>query len=83
MLTTFSWDDRNVRRVFIRKVRGKSPEEPGCSGLGSPGPQSCLELGGQWGACGSPMGCLSFQVYAILMVQLLVTLVIVAFFTFW
>ncbi|NXU56459.1 LFG2 protein, partial [Turnix velox] len=40
MLTTFSWDDRNVRRVFIRKV------------------------------------------YAILMVQLLVTLVIVAFFTF-
>ena len=24
MLTTFSWDDRNVRRVFIRKVRGKS-----------------------------------------------------------
>ncbi|NXT01405.1 LFG2 protein, partial [Jacana jacana] len=40
MLTTFSWDDRNVRRVFIRKV------------------------------------------YAILMVQLLVTVVIVAFFTF-
>ncbi|NXV24581.1 LFG2 protein, partial [Cepphus grylle] len=40
MLTTFSWDDRNVRRVFIRKV------------------------------------------YAILMVQLLVTIVIVAFFTF-
>ncbi|XP_021234886.1 protein lifeguard 2 isoform X4 [Numida meleagris] len=40
MLTSFSWDDRNVRRVFIRKV------------------------------------------YAILMVQLLVTLVIVAFFTF-
>ncbi|XP_051497477.1 protein lifeguard 2 isoform X2 [Apus apus] len=39
-LTTFSWDDRNVRRVFIRKV------------------------------------------YAILMVQLLVTVVIVAFFTF-
>jgi len=24
MLTTFSWDDTNVRRVFIRKVRGKS-----------------------------------------------------------
>uniref|UniRef100_A0A8C3KT59 Protein lifeguard 2 n=1 Tax=Calidris pygmaea TaxID=425635 RepID=A0A8C3KT59_9CHAR len=24
MLTTFSWDDRNVRRVFIRKVRDKS-----------------------------------------------------------
>uniref|UniRef100_A0A8C9N2P3 Protein lifeguard 2 n=1 Tax=Serinus canaria TaxID=9135 RepID=A0A8C9N2P3_SERCA len=41
LLTTFSWDDRNVRRVFIRKV------------------------------------------YAILMVQLLVTVVIVAFFTFW
>ncbi|KFO15344.1 Protein lifeguard 2, partial [Balearica regulorum gibbericeps] len=40
MLTSFSWDDRNVRRVFIRKV------------------------------------------YAILMVQLLVTVVIVAFFTF-
>ncbi|NWT86750.1 LFG2 protein, partial [Lanius ludovicianus] len=40
LLTTFSWDDRNVRRVFIRKV------------------------------------------YAILMVQLLVTVVIVAFFTF-
>lgn len=40
MLTTFSWDDRSVRRVFIRKV------------------------------------------YAILMVQLLVTVVIVAFFTF-
>ncbi|KFZ61499.1 Protein lifeguard 2, partial [Antrostomus carolinensis] len=40
MLTTFSWDDRNVRRVFVRKV------------------------------------------YAILMVQLLVTVVIVAFFTF-
>ncbi|KFP85662.1 Protein lifeguard 2, partial [Apaloderma vittatum] len=40
MLTTFSWDDRDVRRVFIRKV------------------------------------------YAILMVQLLVTVVIVAFFTF-
>ncbi|NXH24617.1 LFG2 protein, partial [Myiagra hebetior] len=40
LLTTFSWDDRNVRRVFIRKV------------------------------------------YAILMVQLLVTIVIVAFFTF-
>ncbi|NXW83120.1 LFG2 protein, partial [Alopecoenas beccarii] len=40
MLTTFSWDDRNVCRVFIRKV------------------------------------------YAILMVQLLVTVVIVAFFTF-
>uniref|UniRef100_A0A7M4EBK3 Protein lifeguard 2 n=1 Tax=Crocodylus porosus TaxID=8502 RepID=A0A7M4EBK3_CROPO len=40
MLTTFSWDDRNVRRVFIRKV------------------------------------------YAILMVQLLVTVNIVAFFTF-
>ncbi|NWX80395.1 LFG2 protein, partial [Alca torda] len=40
MLTTFSWDDRNVRRVFIRKV------------------------------------------YAILMVQLLVTIIIVAFFTF-
>uniref|UniRef100_A0A8C8A422 Protein lifeguard 2 n=1 Tax=Otus sunia TaxID=257818 RepID=A0A8C8A422_9STRI len=47
MLTTFSWDDRNVRRVFIRKVRAES-----------------------------------LQVYAILMVQLLVTLVIVAFFTF-
>lgn len=29
------------------------------------------------------MGCLSLQVYAILMVQLLVTVVIVAFFTFW
>ncbi|KAI1229783.1 hypothetical protein IHE44_0010786, partial [Lamprotornis superbus] len=41
LLTTFSWDDRDVRRVFIRKV------------------------------------------YAILMVQLLVTVVIVAFFTFW
>ncbi|XP_057243678.1 protein lifeguard 2 [Malurus melanocephalus] len=40
LLTTFSWDDRNVRRVFIRKV------------------------------------------YAILMAQLLVTVVIVAFFTF-
>ncbi|NXM91725.1 LFG2 protein, partial [Oenanthe oenanthe] len=40
LLTTFSWDDSNVRRVFIRKV------------------------------------------YAILMVQLLVTVVIVAFFTF-
>ncbi|NWX66319.1 LFG2 protein, partial [Promerops cafer] len=40
LLTTFGWDDRNVRRVFIRKV------------------------------------------YAILMVQLLVTVVIVAFFTF-
>ncbi|KAL2293827.1 hypothetical protein Nmel_018892, partial [Mimus melanotis] len=40
LLTTFSWDDRDVRRVFIRKV------------------------------------------YAILMVQLLVTVVIVAFFTF-
>ncbi|NXL65360.1 LFG2 protein, partial [Chordeiles acutipennis] len=40
MLTTFSWDDGNVRRVFVRKV------------------------------------------YAILMVQLLVTVVIVAFFTF-
>ncbi|XP_058717294.1 protein lifeguard 2 isoform X2 [Poecile atricapillus] len=40
LLTTFSWDDQNVRRVFIRKV------------------------------------------YAILMVQLLVTVVIVAFFTF-
>ncbi|NXL23919.1 LFG2 protein, partial [Setophaga kirtlandii] len=40
LLTTFSWDDRSVRRVFIRKV------------------------------------------YAILMVQLLVTVVIVAFFTF-
>ncbi|NWH84126.1 LFG2 protein, partial [Aegithalos caudatus] len=40
LLTTFSWDDRNLRRVFIRKV------------------------------------------YAILMVQLLVTVVIVAFFTF-
>uniref|UniRef100_A0A8C9N228 Protein lifeguard 2 n=1 Tax=Serinus canaria TaxID=9135 RepID=A0A8C9N228_SERCA len=46
LLTTFSWDDRNVRRVFIRKV--------------------------------SP-----WRVYAILMVQLLVTVVIVAFFTFW
>lgn len=33
--------------------------------------------------CGSPTGCLSLQVYAILMVQLLVTVVIVAFFTFW
>uniref|UniRef100_A0A8U8C4R2 Protein lifeguard 2 n=1 Tax=Geospiza parvula TaxID=87175 RepID=A0A8U8C4R2_GEOPR len=45
LLTTFSWDDRNVRRVFIRKVR-------------------------------------QGHVYAILMVQLLVTVVIVAFFTF-
>ncbi|KFP30239.1 Protein lifeguard 2, partial [Colius striatus] len=40
MLTALSWDDRNVRRVFIRKV------------------------------------------YSILLVQLLVTVVIVAFFTF-
>uniref|UniRef100_A0AAQ4PTY8 Protein lifeguard 2 n=1 Tax=Gasterosteus aculeatus aculeatus TaxID=481459 RepID=A0AAQ4PTY8_GASAC len=40
MLTEFSWDDRNIRRVFIRKV------------------------------------------YAILMIQLLVTLAIVAIFTF-
>ncbi|KAM9252122.1 protein lifeguard 2 [Cariama cristata] len=40
MLTTFSWDDRNVRRVFIRKV------------------------------------------YTILMIQLFVTVAIVAFFTF-
>ncbi|CAK6951471.1 protein lifeguard 2-like [Scomber scombrus] len=41
MLTEFTWDDRNIRRIFIRKV------------------------------------------YAILMIQLLVTLAIVALFTFW
>uniref|UniRef100_A0A8C6YP94 Protein lifeguard 2 n=1 Tax=Nothoprocta perdicaria TaxID=30464 RepID=A0A8C6YP94_NOTPE len=28
MLTTFSWDDRNVRRVFIRKVQREGPLSP-------------------------------------------------------
>lgn len=93
MLTTFSWDDKNVRRVFIRKVRDKSlwlsvtrgrqqpssepSEGPGCYGFGFPA------LAGKQRAGGLPTGCLSLQVYAILMVQLLVTVVIVAFFTFW
>lgn len=79
LLTTFSWDDRNVRRVFIRKVReGRVPRALGQHSWSPPA------LGGAW-LCwilGS-MDLLSLQVYAILMVQLLVTVVIVAFFTFW
>lgn len=85
LLTTFSWDDRNVRRVFIRKVRqgraphpNPGPSPPGLAELEPPalrGARLCWIL--------APRARLSLQVYAILMVQLLVTVVIVAFFTFW
>lgn len=79
LLTTFSWDDRNVRRVFIRKVRqGHVPHPLGWQGW-TPGPWRASLC---W-ALGSMDHHLSLQVYAILMVQLLVTVVIVAFFTFW
>lgn len=41
LLTTFSWDDQNVRRVFIRKVRqgqesSQASEGPACAGFGDP-----------------------------------------------
>lgn len=78
LLTTFSWDDRDVRRVFIRKVRAGHVPVPRAGRAGAPSPwrgRAVPDLGSK--------DHLSLQVYAILMVQLLVTVVIVAFFTFW
>lgn len=77
----FSWDDKNVRRIFIRKVKhlrlvhitlGNSPPQTGRPGHVKDHTVASLI----W-------ICLRLQVYAILMFQLFATVGIVALFTFW
>uniref|UniRef100_A0A8B9QI56 Protein lifeguard 2 n=1 Tax=Apteryx owenii TaxID=8824 RepID=A0A8B9QI56_APTOW len=60
MLTTFSWDDRNVRRVFIRKVRCEGYI---CPGQGGGQPALCSRRGQ---AAGDPPSAVFFVTYLIL-----------------
>lgn len=79
MLTEFSWDDCNIRRVFIRKV-GASSHVPLVTALALR--MLCISNIQHQFSNMNLIKCL-FQVYTILMIQLLVTLAIVALFTFW
>lgn len=69
MEAQFAWDDKTIRQTFIRKVRCRFP------------PLKRQKINLEPKQIISPD--VSLQVYAILMVQLLVTVGIVALFSFW
>lgn len=79
MLTEFSWDDCNIRRVFIRKV-GALSHATLVAALALR--MLCITNNQHQFSNINLIKCL-FQVYTILMIQLFVTLAVVAVFTFW